>query len=133
MFNKSFSEEVFPECFKMSKVKPLHKKVIKHILDNFRPIKLLPQFSKMYEQLFKIRLIFFINKYKIVNENQFWFRQNYSTEDALYHLSETVFDILENTNNCAILSIDLKKAFDTLDHNILINKVDNIIIRGLHL
>ena len=66
-----------------------------------------------------------------MNENQFWFRQNYSTEDALHHLSETVCSELENTNNCAVLSIDLKKAFDTLDHNILINKLDNIGIRGL--
>ena len=69
-----------------------------------------------------------------MNENQFGFRQNYSTEDALHHLSETVCTELENTNNCAVLSIDLKKAFDTLDHNIfdiLINKLDNISIRGL--
>ena len=73
----------------------------------------------------------FINKYKILNENQFGFRQNYSTEDALHHLSETVCVELENTINCAVISIDLKKAFDTLDHNILINKLDNIGIRGL--
>ena len=52
----------------------------------------------------------FINKYKILNENQFWFRENYSTEDALHHLSETVCDELENTNNCAVLTIDLKKG-----------------------
>ena len=49
----------------------------------------------MYEYLFKKRLICFINKYKIVNENQFGFRQNYSTEDALHHLSEKVFNELK--------------------------------------
>ena len=67
-----------------------------------------------------------------MNENQFGFRQNYSTEHALHHLSETVCAESENTNNCAVLSIDLKKAFDTLDHNILINKLENIGIRGLN-
>ena len=68
-----------------------------------------------------------------MNENQFGFRQNYSIEDVgLHHyLSETLCAELENTNNCAVLSIDLKKAFDTLDHNILINKLDNIGIRSL--
>ena len=55
----------------------------------------------------------------------------YSTEDALHHLSETVCVELDNTNNCAILSIYLKKTFDTLDHNILINKLDNIGIRDV--
>ena len=131
LFNKSFNEGVFPDCFKIAKVIPLHKKGNKNILDNFRPISLLPQFSKNYEKLFKKRLLCFINKYNILNDNQFGFRQNYSTEDALHHLSETVCAELENTNNCAVLSIDLKKAFDTLDHNILINKLDNIGIRGL--
>ena len=66
-----------------------------------------------------------------MNENKFGFRQNYSTEDTLHHLSETVCNELENTNNCAVLSIDLKKAFDTLYHNIVINKLDNIGIRGV--
>ena len=131
LFNKSFNERVFPDCFKIAKVIPLHKKGNKNILDNFRPISLLPQFSKMYDKLFKKILLYFINKYTILNENQFGFRQNYSTEDTLHHLSETVCAELENNNNCAVLSIDLKKAFDTLDHNILINKLDNIGIRGL--
>ena len=79
----------------------------------------------------KKRLLCFIKKYKILNKNQFGFKQNYSKEDVLHHLSETVCDELENTNNCAVLSIDLKKAFDSLYHNILINKFDNIYIRGL--
>ena len=66
-----------------------------------------------------------------MNENQFGFKQNYSTEDTLHHLSETILDEIENNNNCAMLSIDLKKAVDALDYNILITKLDNIGIRGL--
>ena len=78
---------------------------------------------------YKKILLCFINKYTTLNENQFGFIHIYSTEDALPYLS--VCDEFENTNNCAFLSIDLKKAFVTLDHNILINKLDNISIRGL--
>ena len=52
-------------------------------------------------------------------------------QQKMHHLSEKVYVELENTNNCAVVSIDLKKSFDTLDHNILINKLDNIGIRGL--
>ena len=66
-----------------------------------------------------------------MNENQFGFKQNYSIEDALHHLSETIRDGIENINYCAILSIDLKKDVDTLDYNILLNKLDNIGIRVL--
>ena len=77
LFNKSFNEGVFPDCFKIAKVIPLHKKGNKNILDNFRPISLLPQFSKIYEKLFKKRLLYFINKYTILNDNQFGFRTNY--------------------------------------------------------
>ena len=62
LFNKSFNEGVFPDCFKIAKVIPLHKKGNTNILDNFRPISLLPQFSKIYEKLFKKRLLCFINK-----------------------------------------------------------------------
>ena len=64
-------------------------------------------------------------------EIQFWFRQNLSTEDALHHLSETVCDEFENTNTYEVLLVNLKKAFAILDHDILINKLDNIGYRVL--
>ena len=70
-------------------------------------MSLLPHFSKIYKKLFKKILLCFINKYNILNNNQYGFRHNYSTEDALHHLSETVCDELENTNSCALLSIFL--------------------------
>ena len=66
-----------------------------------------------------------------MNENKLGFRQNYSTEDALHHLPENVCDELENTNKYAILSIDIKKAVDTLNNNTLINILEYIGIRGL--
>ena len=77
---------MFPDCFKIAKVIPLHKKGNTNILDNFRQISLLPQFSKIYEHLFKKNSS--LNKkykYNIFNENKFGFRKHYSTEDALHY------------------------------------------------
>ena len=74
-------------------------------------------------KLIKSRISNFLNKFNILNDNQYGFRKNLSTADALSDVLESVNKILENLENCAIVSIDLRKAFDTLDHDILINKL----------
>ena len=65
----------------------------------------------------------FINKYNIINECQYGFRNNISTADAISETVEIISDKLESLQKCAIISIDLRKAFDTLDHTILLNKL----------
>ena len=72
----------------------------------------------------------FINKYNIINECQYGFRNNISTADAISETIEIINDKLESLHKCAIISIDLRKAFDTLDHTILLNKLFIYGIRG---
>ena len=81
------------------------------------------KFSKLLEKLIKVRILKFLNKFNIISDTQYGFRKNVSTSDALSDVIETVNLNLEHLNNCPIVSIDLCKAFDTLDHDILIKKL----------
>ena len=119
MFNRVFSEGVFPNILKIAKVVPLFKKSDKSKPENYRPISLLPQFSKILEHLIKNRLLKLLDTFNIISKCQYGFRNTISTADALVDVIETVCQKLGNLNKCAILSIDLRKAFDTLNHDIL--------------
>ena len=83
------------------------------------PISLLPQFSKIVEKLIKNRLL----EFNILSNCQYVSRKHTSTADNLAAVIESVTEHLEHLNKCAMLSIDLRKAFDTLDHDILMEKL----------
>ena len=123
LFNRVFSEGVFPNILKIAKVVPLFKKSDKSKPENYRPISLLPQFSKILEQLIKNILLKFLDKFNIISKRQYGFRNKMSTANDLVDVIETICQKLENLNKCAILSIDLRKAFDTLNHDILLKKL----------
>ena len=133
VFNRSLAEGIFPNVLKKAKVIPIFKSGDKSLAENYRPISLLPQISKIFDKLIKSRISNFLNKFNILNDNQYGFRKNLSTADALSDVLESVNTNLENLENCAIVSIDLRKAFDTLDHDILINKLYIYGIRGIAL
>ena len=121
LFNRSLLDGYFPNILKKSKIIPLYKSGDRKKPENYRPISLLPQLSNILERLIKNRILNFINKHNIMNECQYGFRNNISTADAI---SETIIsDILESLQKCAIISIDLRKAFDTLVHTIFLNKL----------
>ena len=94
---------------------------------------MLPTFSKILEQLIKNRLLTFLDKFNIISQFQYGFRNKISTADDLVDVIETVCQKLENLNKCAILSIDLRKAFDTLNHNIIFKNLYVYGIRGISL
>ena len=129
LFNRSLSDGCFPNILKKSKIIPLYKSGDRKKTENYRPISLLPQ-SKILERLIKNRILNFINKHNIINECQYGFRNNISTADAISETIEIISDKLESLKKCAIISIDLRKAFDTLDHTILLNKLFIYGIRG---
>ena len=119
LFNRVFSEGVFPNILKIAKVYHYLKNLMSKP-ENYRPITLLPIFSKIIEQLIKIRILKLLYTFNIISQCQYGFRNKISTADALVDVIETV---CENLNKCAILSIDLRKAFDTLHHYILLKKL----------
>lgn len=131
IFNKSFIQGIFPENMKIAKVVPLYKNGNKNIFTNYRPVSLLPQFSKILEKLFNKRLLSFIDKYDILSESQYGFRKNRSTSLALWEFVENISNSLDNKKHTIGVYIDLKKAFDTIDHGLLIKKLEFYGIRGI--
>ncbi len=131
IINLSFNTGSFPDKMKVAKIIPCFKTGDRHSLTNYRPISLLSQFSKILEKLFVKKLDNFLEKHSLINDNQFGFRSTRSTAMALMKITEDITTELENKNHTVGVFIDLKKAFDTLDHGILISKLQTYGIRGV--
>lgn len=128
--NLSFQYGQFPSKMKIARVLPLYKSGDKHCFSNYRPVSLLPQFSKILEKLFNSRLQKFVEKNNLLSDCQYGFRQGRSTSLALIDLIEEIIKCIERKKYVFGLFIDLQKAFDTIDHNILMNKMEKYGIRG---
>ena len=118
---------------KTARITPLHKSGDYDSPSNFRPISSLPYMSKIYEKLVTIRLLSFCNKYSIISPVQFGFQPGISTSDALLKITESIYNALDNRNHHIATLLDIKKAFDSVDHVILLKKLDHYGIRGLPL
>ena len=131
LFNLSFSTGVFPDMLKISSVLPLFKKGSKLICDNYRPISLLSNISKLLEKLMYSRLYNFLNIYNCISELQFGFRAKHSTSHALISITEKIHEALDTDHFACRVFIDLQKAFETVDHHILVSKLEYYGARGI--
>ena len=107
--NQSLATGVFPNKMKIAKVIPIYKSGEKHILSNYRPISLLPQFSKILEKIFYSRLYDFIIKHNVLYDQQYGFRKNRTTSMALTDLVEQITTAVENKEYSVVVS-GLKKG-----------------------
>ena len=130
IYNKSINEGIFPDAMKLAKILPIHKGDSKFIVSNYRPISLLPILSKIFEKLMYNRLIEFINKNNILTPNQFGFQKNKSTEMAVNTIINNVINSFEKKETAYCIFLDFAKAFDTVNHQILIKKLEYYGIRG---
>ena len=121
--NQSFLTGIFPTKMKTAKVIPIFKSGDRHQFSNYRPISLLSQFSKILEKLVIQRLNKFIDKYNILTDHQYGFRSNRSTSMAVTELVEEISTAVDNKEFMVGVFIDLKKAFDTIDHSLLMKKI----------
>ena len=129
--NLSFESGVFPDKMKITKVIPLFKTGENSNFTDYRPVSLLPQFSKILEKLFDVRLKKCIDKYQLLSNSQDGFRNNMSISLALVDLVEELSSNIDNKLFTVGVFIDLKKTFDTIDHTNLIRKLEFYGIRGL--
>jgi len=129
--NRSFETGIFPNDMKIAKIIPLFKSGDRKEFSNYRPVSILPQFSKIQEKLFYNRLISFVKDNNIMYNGQYGFRENHSTALALMELIEEITSNLDNKLVTTGVFIDLKKAFDTIDHSILIRKLCHYGVRGI--
>ena len=129
--NLSLITGIFPDDMKCAKVIPLFKSGCNRSFTNYRPISLLPQLSKVLEKVYCKRMVNFLNKHKVFSESQFGFRNGRSTADALASLVENITDAFDKKMYTIGVFVDLRKAFDTVNHEILLEKVDHYGIRGV--
>lgn len=130
IINLSLQSGIFPDCWKVAAVVPIHKEGSKLCACNYRPISLLPVFSKILEKVVNNRLVKFLEAREKLTPFQFGFRQNRSTEDAVTLLLDNIASSIDNGLKCIGVFLDLAKAFDTVSPKILLRKLDGIGIRG---
>ena len=131
LVNVSQKTGVFPDGCKIARVIPTYKnKGSKTSFDNYRPVALLPVFSKIVEKLIYNKVFEFLVRYQILFETQYGFRKGRNTTHATIDFIKTIEEAIE-TNKYAIgVFCDLSKAFDTLNHEVLLQKLDHYGIRG---
>jgi len=122
LINESISLGQFPNCLKTANVIPIHKKGSTSDLNNYRPISLLPVISKVFEKVINNQLNSVVES-GFIDDNQFGFRQGYSTEDAAIKFINEVQKELRANKHVVTLYVDVSKAFDSCDHDIIVNKI----------
>lgn len=130
IINKCFEEGVCPRHFKQAEIIPIYKSGDKFESTNYRPISLIPNLAKIFEKAVKCRLNSFFKKYNIINKEQFGFVEKKSTTDALGSITEHIYNNLDKSKPTIAIFLDLAKAFDTVNHEILLRKLNNIGVRG---
>ena len=126
----SIKEGIFPDLLKTSKVNPIFKKGEPSLLSNYRPISLIPIFSKIFERVMYNRLYSHMISNSLFYKKQFGFQRNCSTEHAILELTEQITKSFENNSFMLGVFIDLSKAFDTVNHEILLAKLNHYGIKG---
>jgi hypothetical protein len=130
IINTSLITGTFPNRLKFSEIKPIYKKGDKKSISNYRPISLLTSFSKIFEKVIYRRLCQHLFNNNILVNEQFGFRINSSTDTAIYRLLHQVLTALNSRHNVGGIFCDLEKAFDCVNHKILLSKLEFYGISG---
>ena len=120
----SFENWIFPDSLKIAKVTPVYKSGDSSSSSNYRPISVLLCFSKMHEHIMYRRLHSCLQENKILYSKKFGFQTGHSTDYAIIQLVEQIYENFEENKHTLGMFIDLAKAFDTVDHKILLRKME---------
>ena len=130
IFNQSMQSGKFPDSMKLAEVILLYKSKEHYLECNYRPISLLTTISKILEKIMYKRVYDFLVENCQLYENQFGFHSNHSCEHAIGQTVRTLLKNMENKKNSVCVLLDLSKAFDTIEHSIMLQKLELYGIRG---
>jgi hypothetical protein len=133
IFTQSLASGIVPDKLKIAKIIPIFKSGDPTDVNNYRPISLLSSFSKILEKIVQTRLIKHLETLNLISDQQFGFRSHHSTSHPMLLLLNKVSTALNNKQHALVIFCDLKKAFDTCNHVILLKKLNKIGICGLEL
>ena len=131
LINKTIIQGHFPEELKLARVIPIYKGENDQLIQNYRPISVLPFFPKIFENIIFNHVIHFLNDNNVLYDYQFGFRKQHSTSHAIITLVERVEKALDTGKVVVGVFLDLKKAFDTVNHTILLHKLEKYGIQGI--
>ena len=130
IFNKCIQAGVFPSKLKVAKITPMHKGGYTFKATNYRPISVLPPFSKIFEKIIYKRLNKYFTRHNIPAKEQFGFREKHSTNHVLSDVTNKLQNYCDHKHFTFLILLDLSKAFHTIDHQIVLNKLQKYGIRG---
>lgn len=130
LFNNCIEQAIWPDSLKKAEIVPIYKDKEKYKAENYRPISLTSNIAKLFEKIIYKRIYGFITKNKIISKNQFGFRKGMGTKDALHKLTSQLYSSIDQNIPTVVTFLDLAKAFDSVNHEILLKKLFRYGIRG---
>ena len=123
IINKCYETNSFPNSMKHAAIKPIHKKGNTDEISNYRPISILPTLSKIFEKAAANQIVHYLESNKLLHRNQHAYQKLHSTITCLIELLTYVYSLIDKKKLTAIISLDLSKAFDSIDHKLLLKKL----------
>lgn len=130
IINISLNTSTVPKKLKQAMVRPIYKGGSKNETTNYRPIAILPTIEKILEQIVVERIRSFIDKHKLISKNQYGFQKGKSTNQLIGDFANLINSSLNKSHHVLVLFLDFSKAFDTLNHNKLVDALERVGIRG---
>ena len=126
IINLGYETSIFPECMKQATIKALHKKEDSDDISNYRPISILPTLSKVLERAATNQLISYLEAHNLISTHQHAYRTMHSTKTCLFEVVNYIYRMLDAKRYTAVASLDLSKAFDSISHTLLLQKLSKL-------